>query len=217
MTVRGYADRFEAGRTLAGSLRAYAGRSDVTVLGLPRGGVPVAYAVADELDVALDVFCVRKLGVPWHRELAMGAVAAGGVRVLNEDVLKRVRVDPDDVDAVVVEESAELVRREHAYRGDRPPLDVRDRVAILVDDGLATGATARAGLAAVRQLRPSRLVLAVPVSPREALAACAKLADEVICPLTPDPFDAVGRWYDDFNPTTDDEVRTLLARKAPRE
>jgi predicted phosphoribosyltransferase len=213
MTVRGYADRLEAGRQLAGSLRAYADRPDVIVLGLPRGGVPVAYAVAETLDVALDVYCVRKLGVPWHRELAMGAVAAGGVRVLNEDVLRRVRVNPDEVDAVVVEESAELVRREHAYRGDRPPLEIRGRVAILVDDGLATGATARAGLSAVRQLDPSRLVLAVPVAPREALAACAELADEVICPLTPDPFDAVGRWYDDFTPTTDDEVRDLLARR----
>jgi predicted phosphoribosyltransferase len=212
MTVRGYADRFEAGRRLAGSLQAYADRPDVTVLGLPRGGVPVAYAVASALDAVLEVFCVRKLGVPWHRELAMGAVAAGGVRVLNEDVLRRVRVDPAEVDAVVAEESAELIRREHVYRGDRPPLDLRDRVAILVDDGLATGATARAALAAVRQLGPSRVVLAVPVAPKSALGAVSALADEVVCPLTPMLFDAVGRWYDDFSPTTDDEVRELLAR-----
>ncbi|HEY6738622.1 MAG TPA: phosphoribosyltransferase family protein [Actinopolymorphaceae bacterium] len=206
-----YADRTAAGHVLAEHLRAYAGRPDAVVLGLPRGGVVTAAAVAERLDLPLDVFCVRKLGVPWHRELAMGAVASGGVQVLNEAVVGQLNISPQDIAEIVEEERRELTRREAAYRGDRPPLELRDRIVILVDDGLATGATARAALLAVRRHEPARVVLAVPVAPRGAPEEFADVADEVVCPLMPAGFDAVGRWYDDFRATTDDEVRRLLA------
>jgi putative phosphoribosyl transferase len=211
----GYADRADAGRHLADHLSEYSDRSDVTVLGLPRGGVVTAAAVAGRLDAPLDVFCVRKLGVPWHPELAMGAVASGAVRVLNEDVVRQLRISPDVVDKVTEDEVAELNRREVAYRGQRGPLPVRGRVAILVDDGLATGATARAAALAVHRLEPARVVLAVPVAPPQALPDLAEVTDDVVCPLQPEPFEAVGRWYRDFRPTSDAEVRTLLAPDKP--
>lgn len=207
---RGYADRTEAGRALARELDAYAGRNDVIALGLPRGGVPVAAAVAHELGAGLDVFVVRKLGVPWQPELAMGAVASGDVRVLNEDVVRRLHISPEDVDRITTEERSELARRERLYRGTREPIVLAGRVAIVIDDGLATGATAQAALQAARRLGPERLVLAVPVAPAEPLADLAKIADETVCPLTPEPFDAVGQWYDDFRPTVDEDVAALL-------
>lgn len=212
-----YLNRADAGKRLAERLGKYAGRSDVRVLGLPRGGVPTAAAVAAALGAELDVFVVRKLGVPWHPELAMGAVASGGVRVLNRDVIQRLGIEPNEIDLVVERELAELKRREREYRGDRPPIDLTDRVAILVDDGLATGATARAAIAATRGLHPARIVLAVPVAPYEAVRAMADAGadrggpDEVVCPLTPTSFEAVGYWYDDFSPTSDAEVRALLS------
>jgi putative phosphoribosyl transferase len=209
----GYTDRSQAGRQLGDHLAAYAGRVDVTVLGLPRGGVITAAAVAERLDAPLDVFCVRKLGVPWHPELAMGALATGAVRVLNDDVVRQLRIRRQDIEAVIAEEMAELSRQEIAYRGDRPPLPLTDRIAILVDDGMATGATARAAVLAARRLAPARVVLGVPVAPQQALDDLSDVTDEIVCPFTPDPFEAVGRWYRDFNPTTDAQVRALLSAR----
>lgn len=207
-----YADRTDAGRQLARHLSAYAGREDVLVLGLPRGGVVTARAVADELTAPLDVFCVRKLGVPWHPELAMGAVATGGVRVLNDDVVSRLRIAERDLDEVTAAELRELRRRERSYRGDRPAPAISGRVVILVDDGVATGATARAALRAIEALGPKRTVFAAPVGPAGLEQQFADVTvDEIVCPLTPSGFDAVGRWYRDFAATTDDEVRDLLA------
>lgn len=209
-----FADRLAAGRRLATALAAYKGQGDVVVLGLPRGGVPVAYEVARALGAPLDVFLVRKLGVPGHEELAMGAIASGGVRVLNEDVLEGLRIPPRVIEDVTDIEAAELERRERAYRGGRPPLDVRGRVVIVVDDGLATGSTMRAAVAALRRLEPARIVVAVPTGASETCAMLRDEADEVVCLTTPDPFHAVGLWYDDFRPTTDDQVRALLAESA---
>ncbi|MEQ4209005.1 phosphoribosyltransferase family protein [Actinopolymorpha sp. B17G11] len=206
----GYTDRYDAGRQLADQLAAYSGRADLTILGLPRGGVVTAAAVAERLGAPLDVFCVRKLGVPWHPELAMGAVASGAVRVLNDDVVRQLGIRPDEIDEVSRQELAELARREAAYRGDRPPAPLAGRIVVLVDDGVATGATARAAAVAVRRLDPARVVLAVPVAPAQALREFTDVVDEIVCPLTPDPFEAVGRWYRDFRPTSDDEVRALL-------
>ncbi len=209
-----FADRLAAGRRLATALAAYKGQGDVVVLGLPRGGVPVAYEVARALGAPLDVFLVRKLGVPGHEELAMGAIASGGVRVLNEDVLEGLRIPPRVIEDVTDIEAAELERRERAYRGGRPPFDVRGRVVIVVDDGLATGSTMRAAVAALRRLEPARIVVAVPTGASETCAMLRDEADEVVCLTTPDPFHAVGLWYDDFRPTTDDQVRALLAESA---
>jgi predicted phosphoribosyltransferase len=209
-----FRDRSEAGRVLSERLNGYAGRSDVLILALPRGGVPVAYEVARALDAPLDVFVVRKLGVPGHRELAMGAVASGGVCVLNDDLVDFLQIPSRVIDAVAAEELRELSRREQAYRDDRPHPDVRGRTVILVDDGLATGATMRAAVAALRRLKPTRIVVAVPVG---APSTCDELrheADECVCVKTPEPFHAVGTWYDDFSETTDEEVRDLLARSA---
>jgi putative phosphoribosyl transferase len=209
-----YRNRVEAGRELAGRLTAYAGRPDVLVLGLPRGGVPVAYEVARALAVPLDIFLVRKLGVPGHEELAMGAIASGGVRVLNTEVVALLRIPPHVIDQVAAAETRELARREDAYRAGRPAPDPRGRTVILVDDGLATGSTMRAAVAALRRLEPARIVVAVPVA---AAATCAELrdeADEVVCARTPEPFIAVGLWYEDFRPTTDEEVCELLRRAA---
>ncbi|MCO5167576.1 MAG: phosphoribosyltransferase [Planctomycetes bacterium] len=208
-----YADRAEAGRVLGAHLaRALGeGREDVLVLALPRGGVPVAAEVADALDAPLDLMLVRKLGVPGHEELAMGAIASGGVRVLNQEVVDALSISSGVVEEVTRREQAELERRARAYRGDRPPPGLAGRTLVLVDDGLATGATMRAAAGAARQAGPARVVVAVPVAPAETLDALARDADEVVCPATPAPFFGVGQWYVDFDQTTDDEVRDLLA------
>jgi len=210
-----FRDRREAGHRLAAKLGRYAARTDVLVLGLPRGGVPVAAEVADALVAPLDVFLVRKLGVPGHEELAMGAIASGGVRVLNDDVVQQLRLTDRVIDGVTAAEQRELERRERVYRGDRPPPDPRGKIVILVDDGLATGATMRAAVLAVRRLGPERVVVAVPVGAHETCREFADVADEVVCAAEPDPFLAVGYWYEDFGQTTDDEVRELLAGRAP--
>jgi predicted phosphoribosyltransferase len=209
-----FRDRFDAGRRLAAVLEQYAARPDVVVLALPRGGLPVGYEVARRLGAPLDVFVVRKLGVPGHEELAMGAIASGGVRVLNEEIVHALGLSERLIDDVEVLERAELERREREYRGDRPPLDVRGRTVILVDDGLATGSTMRAAVAALRRLGPARIVVAVPVSDPSTCEELQREADEVICAITPEPFVAVGRWYQDFSQTTDEEVRALLERAA---
>ena len=207
-----YWDRAAGGRALAAHLSAYADRPDVIVLALPRGGVPVAFEVAQALHAPLDVFLVRKLGVPGHEELAMGAIASGGVRVLNEDMVQRLRISDQIIDCIAEKEQQTLEQRERLYRDNRPPLAVRGRTVILVDDGLATGATMLAAVRALRQQDPVRLVVGVPVA---APATCAEFEDEVdeiVCAITPDPFWAVGLWYEDFSQTSDAEVRHLLAR-----
>jgi predicted phosphoribosyltransferase len=206
-----YADRREAGRVLAGRLRDYAGRDDVVVLGLPRGGVPVACEVARALNAPLDVFVVRKLGVPGRPEYAMGAIAGGGVRVLNDDAIRQLRISPSAVDAVARAEQMELERRERAYRGARPAVPLEGRIVILVDDGLATGSTMRAAVLAIRRQFPSQIVVAVPVGARETCRTMDDIADEVVCARMPEPFRAVGLWYEDFDETTDDEVRRIVS------
>src|SRR5258706_8025702 len=208
-----YRDRSEAGRELATKLTAYAHRQDVLVLALPRGGVPVGYEVASALGAPLDVFVVRKLGVPGHEELAMGAVATGGVRVLNDQLVERLGIPEPMIDAVAAREQQELARRERLYRGGRPPPDVRGRTVILVDDGLATGATMHAAIQALRQQNPARIVVAVPTASAETCEEMKTVADDVICASTPEPFEAVGLWYQDFSQTSDEEVRDLLARR----
>jgi predicted phosphoribosyltransferase len=207
-------DRTDAGRHLAAKLRKYADRPDVLILGLPRGGVPVAFEVARALHAPLDIFLVRKLGLPGHEELAMGAIATGGVIILNEDVVRGLRIPDDVLDAVAALEQRELERRERLYRGDRQPPDVRERTVILVDDGLATGSTMRAAVAALRRQHPARIVVAVPVGAAETCAEFQDEADEAVCARTPEPFYAVGLWYRDFSQTTDEEVRELLERAA---
>jgi putative phosphoribosyl transferase len=209
-----FKNRVTAGRFLAGKLSKYADRSDVIVLGLPRGGVPVANEVARALHAPLDLFLVRKLGMPGQEELAMGAIASGGVRVLNEEVVGAMRIPEEVIDAVAAQEELELKRRDHAYRGDRPPPEVRDRVVILIDDGLATGSTMRAAVAALRKQNPSRIVVAVPVGAAETCVEMRGVADEVVCGRAPSPFYAVGQWYGDFSQTTDDEVRDLFEQAA---
>jgi predicted phosphoribosyltransferase len=209
-----FRDRTDAGRLLADKLAAYANRPDVIVLALPRGGVPVAYEVARALGAPLDVFLVRKLGLPGHEELAMGAVATGGVRVLNNQVVRALRIPDYVIDAVAAWENQELGRRERLYRGDRPPPDVRGRTVILIDDGLATGATMLAAVKALRQLEPARIVVAVPTAAPDTCEMLRAEVDEVICAITPEPFHAVGLWYEDFSQTTDEEVRELLAQSA---
>ncbi len=206
-----FEDRHDAGRRLAESLMHHAGREDVVVLGLPRGGVPVAFEVARALGVPLDVFLVRKLGVPGHEELAMGAIASGGVRVFNDDVLAATRVPAGAVEAVVARELERLQEQERAYRGDRPPVDVRGKVAILVDDGLATGATMRAAIEALGGRGAGAIVVAVPTAPGETCEAFRAEVDEVVCARTPEPFMAVGLWYRDFTPVGDQEVAELLS------
>jgi predicted phosphoribosyltransferase len=209
-----FRDRSEAGRKLAVRLSAYANRPDVMVLALPRGGVPVGLEVAQALHAPLDVFLVRKLGVPGQEELAMGAIASGGVRVLNGALVRALGVPKETIAAVVDRELRELERRERAYRDERPAPDVRGRTIILVDDGLATGSTMRAAVAALRKQGPARIVVAVPVGAVETCAGLQAKADEVVCVYTPDPFYAVGAWYRDFSQTTDEEVRDLLNRAA---
>ena len=205
-----FRDRFEAGRTLAARLDKYAGRDDVIVFGLPRGGVPVAFEVAHGIGAPLDVFIVRKIGVPWHEELAMGAIASGGVRLIDENLVRQLGLTVDDVEQVVEQEQRELERRERQYRGDRPFPDVTGRTGILVDDGLATGASMRVAVAALRQEHPARIVVAVPIAPPDTCATLREEADDVVCALTPEPFYAVGLWYKDFTQTTDEEVHDLL-------
>jgi len=212
-----FADRYDAGRRLGEELASagYGRDGNALILALPRGGVPVAYEVARRLDAPLDVFLVRKLGVPGHEELAMGAIASGGVLVLNDDVVRHVRVSPAGIEQVVRREAAELARREREYRGDRPPPPaVEGKTVILIDDGLATGASMRAAAEAVRRLNPKKVVVAVPVAAPETCAQFRALVDDVVCAVTPQPFAAVGMWYEDFSQTSDEEVRELLERAA---
>lgn len=203
-----YRDRHEAGRVLAQALQHYRGRSGLLVLALPRGGVAVAFEVAHALEAPLDVFIVRKLGYPGHEEYAMGAIASGGVRVMNP--LPGMDVTPEAVARVVAREQAELARREQLYRGDRPRIDVRGRTVIVVDDGLATGSTMRAAVMAIREQGPAHLAIAVPVGAPQTCRSLRKEADELVCPAMPDPFRAVGLWYRDFPQATDQEVHELL-------
>jgi predicted phosphoribosyltransferase len=213
MTPARFRNRGDGGRRLAEKLTGYAGRADVLVLALPRGGVPVAFEVARLLGAPLDVFVVRKLGVPGHEELAMGAVATGGVCVLNEEIVHGLAILEDRIDAVVARELQELARRERAYRNRRAPLNVRNKTVILVDDGLATGATMRAAVRALEQQHPERIVVAVPTASPDTCEALRAEADDVVSVIAPEPFLAVGYWYDDFAQTTDAEVRDLLARQ----
>lgn len=205
-----FRDRIDAGRRLATALSGYAHRPDVVVLGLPRGGIPVAREVARLLSAPLGVFVVRKLGVPGHEELAMGAVAPGGVTVFNQDVLVGARVTRQELDEVKRREVAEVERRIRLYQGDLPPPDVAGQTVIVVDDGLATGSTMKAAVLALRELDPARIVVAVPVGAPETCRSLAELADEVVCALAPHSFYAVGAWYDDFTQTTDEEIQALL-------
>ena len=209
-----FSDRHDAGRRLAATLRPYAGRADVLVLALPRGGVPVGYEVARALGAPLDVMQVRKLGVPGHEELAMGAIASGGVRIVSQDVVELLQIPERVIATVAAAEERELDRRERMYRQGRPFPDVRGRTVILVDDGLATGSTMRAAAAALRAGGADRLVAAVPVAPKETCDALRKVVDEVVCTVTPQSFRAVGEWYEDFTQVEDEEVRNLLSQAA---
>ena len=210
-----FADRTEAGKQLAKALAKYANRPDTIVLALPRGGVPLGYEVAKALHCPLDVLVVRKLGTPGQEELAMGAIASGGVRELNREVVDYLNIAPEDIEAEVRRETRELERRERAYRDDRPPLDIRGRVVLLVDDGLATGTTMRAAVSAIRALGAKKIVAAIPVG---AVQSCRQLkaeVDELICLLMPEDFTAISVWYEDFRQTTDQEVQDLLKKTAP--
>jgi putative phosphoribosyl transferase len=209
-----FRNRREAGRAVAGQLAQYASRPGVVVLALPRGGVPVGFEVAEALAAPLDVFLVRKLGFPGNEEFAMGAIASGGVRVVNEALLRRYGIPAAAVDRVVEQEERELRRRERLYRGNRPALELKGRTAILVDDGLATGSSMQAAVKAVRSRGPERIVVAVPVGPTESVRELARMADEVACVATPEPFLAVGRFYDDFQQVGDEEVAQLLEEAA---
>jgi putative phosphoribosyl transferase len=212
-----FRDRAEAGRRLAADLDHYRGRPDVLVLGLPRGGVPVAAEVARALGAPRDVFVVRKLGVPGREELAMGAIASGGVRVLDPEIVAALGISDAEIELVAQREAQELARREQLYRGNRPPPAITGKTVILVDDGLATGSSMRAAAAAVRSMRPARVVVAVPTAPAETCQALRREVDEVVCSVTPEPFQAVGLWYEDFSETTDEEIRRLLAEGAGTE
>jgi putative phosphoribosyl transferase len=205
-----FRDRVDAGRRLAEKLSHYAGKPDVVVLALPRGGVPVAAEVARALDAPLDIFLVRKLGLPGQEELAMGAIASGGSRVLNTSLLRRLHVPPETINAVALRELRELDRRERVYRGSHVPPSVKGKTVILVDDGLATGASMHAAVTALRAQEPARIVVAVPVGAPSTCEDLSGIADEVVCAEAPQPFTAVGQWYDDFSQTSDDEVRQLL-------
>jgi len=209
-----FRNRTHAGQVLAGTLKEYSNRDDILVLALPRGGVPVAFEIASALHSPLDVFLVRKLGVPGQEELAMGAIATGGIRVLNYDVVKHLGVPDYVIDSATEAEQRELDRREQAYRGSREPPEVRGRTVILVDDGLATGSTMRAAVTALRQRTPARIVVAVPVAAGSTCQEFREEVDQIICATTPEPFYGVGQWYEDFSQTTDEEVRDLLDRAA---
>jgi len=212
MSEERFRDRVEAGELLGKAVaERVRDRTNVIVLALPRGGVPVGYEVARALGAPLDVFIVRKLGVPGHEELAMGAIASGGVRVMNDDVLRHVPISRNAIEAVSARELVELGRREKSYRGSKPPLDVRGRTVIVVDDGLATGSTMRAAVRALRQEQAGPIIVAVPVAARETCEAFLGEVDDVVCLRTPHPFEAVGLWYDDFTQTTDEEVHERLA------
>jgi len=213
VSLQPFRDRVEAGELLAEGLSHYRDRDDVIVLALPRGGVPVAAEIARRLHVPFDVFVVRKLGVPGHEELAMGAIASGGVRLVNDDVVGPLGIPANVIDAVARREQIELERREELYRGTRAPIGLVGRTVILVDDGVATGSTMRAAVQAVRQQGPAQVIVAVPVGAPETCATLAREADDVVCVRTPDPFVAVGLWYRDFTPTSDHEVRALLGRE----
>jgi putative phosphoribosyl transferase len=213
---RPFATRREAGEKLAEKLRSYEDRADVLVLALPRGGVPVAYEVARALHVCLDIFVVRKLGVPGYEELAMGAIAMGGVRVVDEEITTRMKIPENLIDAIAHREQQELERREVLYRANRAIPNVRGRTVILVDDGLATGSTMRAAALAIRQKQPSKILVAVPVGAPETCAELRQDVDEVVCGITPVRFRAVGAWYSDFSQTSDEEVRELLQKAADR-
>lgn len=209
-------NRVHAGQLLAQALQRYAGRNDVIVLALPRGGVPVAFEVASALKAPLDLMLVRKLGSPGQEELAMGAIATGGVRVMNVDVVDMLRISDEAIEAVARREEKELERRQKAYRGTAPPPELRDQCVILIDDGIATGATIRSAIRAVRAQGPSRIVVAAPVAPEETVDVLKREADEVVCLATPEPFTAIGCWYHEFPQTSDEEVKDLLARATKR-
>jgi putative phosphoribosyl transferase len=209
-----FQDRVQAGRLLAEALERYKNGLDVLVLALPRGGVPVAYEVAKALNAPLDVFIVRKLGVPGYEELAMGAIASGGIRALNTSVIRQLNIPQSAIDAVAAREAAEVRRREELYRGGKSPLKIENRTIILVDDGLATGSTMKAAVAALRQQHPAKIIVAVPTAPTETCDELKREADEVICAVTPEPFYAVGQWYENFDQTTDTEVTELIRRDA---
>lgn len=210
-----FRDRAEGGRFLAAKLGSYAGRTDLQVLALPRGGVPVALEVAKALEAPLDVFLVRKLGVPGHEELAMGAIASAGVRVLNREVVDRLRILPQQIEQAAAREQIELSRRERLYRGNRPAAELHNRIVILVDDGLATGSTMRAAVAAVRKFHPAKVIVAVPTGAPNTCEDFQTEVDEIICAQTPDPFLSVGAWYENFGQVTDDEVRKTLEALLP--
>jgi len=210
-----FADRREAGIELASRLWKYRDRHDVVVLALPRGGVPVAFEIAEALGAPLDIFVVRKLGMPGHPEFAIGAIASGGVRVLNDETIRWYAITESAIEEIAARELAELERREREYRRGRPLVDLRNRVVVLVDDGLATGATMRAAVQAVRASKPACVVVAVPVGSREACEEFSDITDETVCARIPEPFNAVGLWYRDFSQTTDEEVRELLNRREP--
>ncbi len=214
MTRHRLRDRKEAGGVLARLLHAYRGSPDVLVLALPRGGVPIGYEIALDLGAPLDVFLVRKLGAPGHEELAIGAIAAGGARFMNEEIVQALGVTEDQIERIASSEQLELDRRARLYRGDRPPPVIAERIVILVDDGLATGATMRAAAAAISAQNPRRLVVGVPVAAAETCELMRAEVDEIVCAMMPDPFHAVGLWYEDFSQTTDEEVHDLLRSAA---
>jgi predicted phosphoribosyltransferase len=212
-----FSDRSDAGRQLARALaHRFGGRGDLIVLGLPRGGVPVAFEIASALDAPLDVFIVRKIGLPGHEEFGIGAIASGGVRVVDEQVIRSYGIDDETLERITARERQELERREQRYRDDRAFPDLRGRTVILVDDGLATGSTMRAAVAALREEGPREIVVAVPVGARETCVALAREVDDIVCLRAPEPFYAVGLWYEDFDQTTDEEVHDLLERAANR-
>lgn len=212
--MRIFRDRRDAGRKLAEKLAAYRDRTDVSILALPRGGVPVAYEVALALNAPLDIFIVRKLGMPGHEEFAIGAIASGGIRVLNEAIIDELNISQQVIESIAKRELDELERRERAYRGNHPALETHNRVAIVIDDGLATGASMRAAVAGLRAQNPRRVVVAVPAAAPEAYEEFQPLVDEIVSVITPEPFHGVGRWYEDFSQTSDEEVQTLLEQTA---